>query len=231
MNLAQLATTDDNKTCYITQPFGYNYALVNQFQNGITGISVDGRIVVQQNKPIANTVSSISFKCDVCGAMFSQLGHLNQHKRLHTESGGGDSSVVQTTASGSVGQETITVVTSGGQNFLQGQSIISETGQTLGQIQIVNTDQLEQHQQQQQHQEVTIIPNPMHQQQQQQQITISSSPSSVLHQTTTTTTTSKPGKGPKCNLCGGPRRKGSKGGRCEACVKNEQQRGEMKSDV
>lgn len=54
MNLAQLTTTDDNKTCYISaQPFSYNYALVNQFPNGIASIAtVDGRIQVV-NKPLA----------------------------------------------------------------------------------------------------------------------------------------------------------------------------------
>lgn len=53
VNLAQLS--DDNKTCYIAQPFGYNYALVNQMQlaqNGVTGITVDGRLQVV-NKPMA----------------------------------------------------------------------------------------------------------------------------------------------------------------------------------
>lgn len=213
-----MATTDDNKTCYITQPFGYNYALVNQFQNGITGIAttVDGRIVV--NKPIANTVSSISFKCDVCGAMFSQLGHLNQHKRLHTQDG---TDTVQTTASGSGNHDTITVVTSsGGQSFLQGQNIISETGQTLGQIQIVNADQLEQHQQQQQHQDVTLIPNNAMQQQHQQQQHLSQQ---ITITPAAAVSTPSKHRGPKCSQCGGPRRKGSKGGRCETCVKSEQQ--------
>lgn len=242
VNLAQLATTDDNKTCYITQPFGYaNYALVNQFQNGIAGITtVDGRIQVV-NKPMANTVSSISFKCDVCGAMFTQLGHLNQHKRLHTQDGSNGDNGVQTSGSGSVSQETITVVTSGGQSFLQGQSIISETGQTLGQIQIVNADQLEAHHQQ--HQDVTIVPNPMHHQNQQQQLaqhhglTITTAPVPIVQQQQqqqqqmSVVTVVKQGnnKGYKCNQCGGPRRKSGKGGRCDGCVKTEQQqRGEWK---
>lgn len=52
--MAQLS--DDNKTCYIAQPFGYNYALVNHqmqlAQNGVTGITVDGRLQVV-NKPMA----------------------------------------------------------------------------------------------------------------------------------------------------------------------------------
>lgn len=208
VNLSQLATTDDNKTCYITQPF-YNYALVNQFQNGIASLAaVDGRIQVV-NKPIANTVSSISFKCDVCGSIFSQLGQLNQHKRLHTDGSG-----VAGSGGTNVTSDTITVVTSGGQNFIQGQNIITETGQSLGQIQIVNADP--QQQQGQQHQDVTIIPNTLHQQS--QQITITSAPPTTVLQQIVKGSNAKGGK---CCQCGGARRKGSKGGRCETCVKND----------
>lgn len=57
VNMAQL--TDDK--CYITQPFSYNYALVNQMQ-------------LAQN---------IQFKCDICGMMFNNLSLLNHHKRIH----------------------------------------------------------------------------------------------------------------------------------------------------
>lgn len=92
VNLAQL-TTDDAKTCYIAQPFGYNYALVNQVPIGQSGavaniatVDSNGRIQVV-NKPIANTISNISFKCDVCGLMFTHLTLLNQHKRIHTQEG------------------------------------------------------------------------------------------------------------------------------------------------
>lgn len=61
MNLAQLATTEDNKTCYIAQPVGgYNYALVNGMPLnqgtalGIATVDAQGRIqIVNQNKPIA----------------------------------------------------------------------------------------------------------------------------------------------------------------------------------
>ncbi|KAJ6646086.1 hypothetical protein Bhyg_01296, partial [Pseudolycoriella hygida] len=68
VNLAQLS--DDSKTCYIAQPFGYaNYALVNQMQMGAAGtvagiatVDSSGRIQVV-NKPITNTISNISFKC------------------------------------------------------------------------------------------------------------------------------------------------------------------------
>lgn len=61
MNLAQI-TGEGDKTCYIAQPFGYNYTLVNQFQNGITGIAVDGRIQVV-NKPM--TVSVFRLYCRI----------------------------------------------------------------------------------------------------------------------------------------------------------------------
>lgn len=62
VNMAQL--TDDK--CYITQPFSYNYALVNQMQLA------------------QNTISNIQFKCDICGLMFNNLSLLNHHKRIHT---------------------------------------------------------------------------------------------------------------------------------------------------
>lgn len=71
VNLAQLTTSDD-KTCYIAQPFSYNYALVNQMQIAPNGL---------QNAAISN----ISFKCDVCGLMFGHLSLLNAHKRIHTD--------------------------------------------------------------------------------------------------------------------------------------------------
>uniref|UniRef100_A0A182JJM7 C2H2-type domain-containing protein n=1 Tax=Anopheles atroparvus TaxID=41427 RepID=A0A182JJM7_ANOAO len=85
VNLAQLS--DDNKTVQYLQPFGYaNCALVNQMPipNGVTGITVDGRQLVV-NKPITNTISNISFKCDVCGLMFNHLTLLNHHKRTHNQ--------------------------------------------------------------------------------------------------------------------------------------------------
>lgn len=73
VNLAQLTTSDD-KTCYIAQPFSYNYALVNQMQIAPNGLQ--------------NTISNISFKCDVCGLMFGHLALLNSHKRIHTQDTG-----------------------------------------------------------------------------------------------------------------------------------------------
>lgn len=136
VNLAQL--TDDNKTCYIAQPIGgYNYALVNQMQlaqNGTvagTIATVDGQGRLQVvNKPIAvNTISNISFKCDVCGLMFSHLTLLNHHKRHHNQDNNDN------------GQEAITVVTNG-QNIVQTQNLVGENGQ-LSQIQIVATESLE----------------------------------------------------------------------------------------
>lgn len=70
VNITQLTTTDD-KTCYIAQPFSYNYALVNQMQIAPNGIQ--------------NAISNISFKCDVCGLMFGHLALLNAHKRIHAQ--------------------------------------------------------------------------------------------------------------------------------------------------
>ena len=65
VNMSQLS---DDK-CYITQPFSYNYALVNQMS------------LTQ------NTISNITFKCDVCGLMFAHLSLLNHHKRMHQGQG------------------------------------------------------------------------------------------------------------------------------------------------
>lgn len=65
VNMSQLS---DDK-CYITQPFSYNYALVNQMQLA------------------QNTISNITFKCDVCGLMFAHLSLLNHHKRVHQGQG------------------------------------------------------------------------------------------------------------------------------------------------
>lgn len=65
VNMSQLS---DDK-CYITQPFSYNYALVNQMSLA------------------QNTISNITFKCEVCGLMFAHLSLLNHHKRLHQGAG------------------------------------------------------------------------------------------------------------------------------------------------
>ncbi|KPJ06723.1 Zinc finger protein 234 [Papilio machaon] len=81
VNIAQLTTSDD-KTCYIAQPFSYNYALVNQMQIAPNGIQ--------------NTISNISFKCDVCGLMFGHLTLLNAHKRIHAQDTDNNITVVAT---------------------------------------------------------------------------------------------------------------------------------------
>ncbi|XP_061714922.1 zinc finger protein ZFP2-like isoform X1 [Cydia pomonella] len=85
VNIAQLTTSDD-KTCYIAQPFSYNYALVNQMQIAPNGIQ--------------NTISNISFKCDVCGLMFGHLTLLNAHKRIHAQDSEGNITVVATGVGG-----------------------------------------------------------------------------------------------------------------------------------
>lgn len=96
---------------------------------GIATVDSNGRIQVV-NKPITNTISNISFKCDVCGLMFSHLTLLNHHKRIHTQDGSDSNN------------EQITVVTQS-QNIVQAQNIVNENGQSLGQIQIVATEALE----------------------------------------------------------------------------------------
>lgn len=96
---------------------------------GIATLDSNGRIQVV-NKPITNTISNISFKCDVCGLMFSHLTLLNHHKRIHTQDGS------------DTNNEQITVVTQS-QNIVQAQNIVNENGQSLGQIQIVATEALE----------------------------------------------------------------------------------------
>ncbi|CAH0549217.1 unnamed protein product [Brassicogethes aeneus] len=67
VNMSQL--TDDK--CYITQPFSYNYTLVNQ------------------NLLTQNAISNISFKCEICGLIFAHLTLLNHHKKVsHPETQG-----------------------------------------------------------------------------------------------------------------------------------------------
>lgn len=64
---AVASITTDDKTCYrldVAQPFGYNYALVNQMS-------------------IAATASTATFKCEICGLVFAHLSLLNHHKRIH----------------------------------------------------------------------------------------------------------------------------------------------------
>ncbi|EDW12083.1 zinc finger protein 431 isoform X1 [Drosophila mojavensis] len=209
VNLAQLATTDDNKTCYIAQPVGgYNYALVNGMPLnqgtalGIATVDAQGRIqIVNQNKPIAatisplqNTISNISFKCDVCSEMFQHLALLNAHKRMHTD--GSDPQQHNNQQS----SDAITVVNA--QGLVQTQNILTGNGQ-MGQIQIVASDTLEPVQQ-----------SVMQQQQQQQ----SSQQQQQQHDNS---------KSSKCINCGNPilhqsKRKGPKQVRCESCMQAEQ---------
>lgn len=65
---AAVATiTTDEKSCYrfdVSQPFSYNYTLVNQMS-------------------LAAAASTATFKCDVCGLVFADLSLLNHHKRIH----------------------------------------------------------------------------------------------------------------------------------------------------
>ncbi|XP_053661977.1 zinc finger protein 83 [Anopheles marshallii] len=227
VNLAQLS--DETKTVQYLQPFSYaNCALVNQMPipNGVTGITVDGRQLVV-NKPITNTISNISFKCDVCGLMFNHLTLLNHHKRTHNQDG-------ETTS------DAITVVTQA-QNLVQAQNLISETGQNLGQIQIVATEALDpapqqqlqhaqdaqqqqaqaqaQAQAQQQVQQQQQAQQQAQQQQQQQQ-------QQAQQQQQVATHTTKADKSQKCISCNGPihsnpKRKGPKLIRCETCINND----------
>lgn len=118
---------------------------------GIATVDSNGRIQVV-NKPITNTISNISFKCDVCGMMFSHLTLLNHHKRIHTQDG-----------TDATNDQQITVVTQqGGQNLVQGSNLVNENGQNLAQIQIVSADAMEQqvqqgdHHQQHHHQQVRV---------------------------------------------------------------------------
>ncbi|KAM7351744.1 chromatin-linked adaptor for MSL proteins isoform 2-T3 [Cochliomyia hominivorax] len=232
VNLAQLAA-DESKTCYIAQPVGgYNYALVNGMQLnqlnqggtiGIATLDSQGRLqIVNQNKPIAaslqtispiqNTISNISFKCDVCGLMFSHLALLNHHKRIHAQDGT-EQQHQQT------GQQEALVVNA--QGLVQTQNIITENGQ-MGQIQIVATEALEpsvlQQQQQQQLQQ-----QQQHQNQQQTQ------QSNDVQMNNNSTNVSKQLKleQSKCSTCGVQilqpvKRKGSKVNRCDTCLQNDQ---------
>ncbi|KRG03078.1 zinc finger protein 431 isoform X2 [Drosophila mojavensis] len=195
VNLAQLATTDDNKTCYIAQPVGgYNYALVNGMplnQGTALGIAT---VDAQTISPLQNTISNISFKCDVCSEMFQHLALLNAHKRMHTD--GSDPQQHNNQQS----SDAITVVNA--QGLVQTQNILTGNGQ-MGQIQIVASDTLEPVQQsvmQQQQQQQSS------QQQQQQHDNSKSSKcincgNPILHQS---------------------KRKGPKQVRCESCMQAEQ---------
>ncbi|KAJ3652558.1 hypothetical protein Zmor_018512 [Zophobas morio] len=140
VNMSQLS---DDK-CYITQPFSYNYALVNQMS------------LTQ------NTISNITFKCDVCGLMFAHLSLLNHHKRMHQ--GQGDQNQQQ--------QQQITVQVQQQQQPTQIQIVSAdrirfpceECGLTFNTQSDLKSHKIQSHQPQQQ------------QQQQQQQVTTQTQP-------------------------------------------------------
>lgn len=179
---------------------------------GIATVDSNGRIQVV-NKPITNTISNISFKCDVCGLMFSHLTLLNHHKRIHTQDG---------TDSGGTDQQQQIIVSSGGQNIVQSGNLVSENGQNLTQIQIVSAEAMNQvqtdhgqhhHQQHGQPQHTTHHQATAHHHQQ-------------THQTQSQTQIKNVDKTTKCITCGGPvmnnpKRKGPKLIRCENCINND----------
>lgn len=82
-----------------------------------------------------NTISNISFKCDVCSDMFPHLALLNAHKRMHTDG----EQQQQQQHNAQAGGDSIAVVSA--QGLVQAQNIIGN-GQ-MGQIQIVSSDTLE----------------------------------------------------------------------------------------
>lgn len=125
----------------------------------------------------------------MCSQIFSHLTLLNQHKRTHNQ----DESH----------SDTVTVVTQN-QGIIQAQNLISESGQNLGQIQIVAADSLEPAQL---HHSLGEQISLVQQQQQQQQ-------------------PSQKGDKHKCITCGGhiqqnSKRKGPKLIRCETCIQND----------
>lgn len=77
---AVASISTDDKTCYrfdVAQPFGYNYALVNQMS-------------------LAAAASTATFKCEICGLVFAHLSLLNHHKRIHTDNGNSGASTERT---------------------------------------------------------------------------------------------------------------------------------------
>uniref|UniRef100_A0A336MVH1 CSON004716 protein n=2 Tax=Culicoides sonorensis TaxID=179676 RepID=A0A336MVH1_CULSO len=195
VNLAQL-TTDDNKTVqYISQPLGFNYVLnpmqLQNVQNGVNTITVDGRQLIM-NKPM--TANTISFKCDICNMMFAHLTLLNHHKRSHHSQDGGDSNNDQNTGA-------ITVVTQPQmQNLVQTQDL-------LGQIQIVATETLEPAQNQTIHQQ-SEIQMTQHQNQ------------TIQHTTITKVEKTQKCVSCGTQIAQTGKRKGPKSIRCENCIAN-----------
>lgn len=64
-NVGIAAANDEKYRFDVSQPFSYNYALVNQMS-------------------LAAAASTATFKCDVCGLVFAHLSLLNHHKRIHS---------------------------------------------------------------------------------------------------------------------------------------------------
>lgn len=119
----------------------------------------------------------------MCSQIFPHLTLLNQHKRTHNQDDSSHS-------------DTVTVVTP---NVIQAQNLINESGQSLGQIQIVAAESLE--------------PAQLHQ--------LQGENFSVVQQTS-----QKSGDKSKCVSCGGTiaqnaKRKGPKLIRCENCIQND----------
>lgn len=124
----------------------------------------------------------------MCSQIFSHLTLLNQHKRTHNQD---DSH-----------SDTVTVVTQN-QGIIQAQNLITESGQNLGQIQIVAAESLEPAQL---HHTLNEQLNMVQQQQQHQP--------------------QQKGDKHKCITCGGhiqqnAKRKGPKLIRCETCIQND----------
>lgn len=127
----------------------------------------------------------------MCSQIFSHLTLLNQHKRTHNQDDSHNS-------------DTVTVVTQN-QGIIQAQNLITESGQNLGQIQIVAAESLEPAQL---HHTLNEQINLVQQQQQ------------PHHQT------QQKGDKHKCITCGGhiqqnAKRKGPKLIRCETCIQND----------
>ncbi|KAG5878550.1 hypothetical protein JTB14_018872 [Gonioctena quinquepunctata] len=152
VNMSQL--TDDK--CYITQPFSYNYTLVNQ------------------NLLTQNAISNITFKCDVCGLMFAHLSLLNHHKKVHhgqTDQNQGQQQQITVQVQQQPQQPTqIQIVSADRIRFS-----CEECGLTFNTQNDLKTHKLQSHQpqtQQQQQQQVQTQPQPQQQQQQQNTLKI-----------------------------------------------------------
>lgn len=78
----------DDKGSYsfeVGQPYGYNYALINQMS-------------------LAAAASTATFKCDVCGLVFGHLSLLNHHKRIHNTTNVANTGTQSNTNNGSTSE-------------------------------------------------------------------------------------------------------------------------------